>query len=812
MRPTSFQSNEWKVFLEGVEIPFIRISVQSGESGMSGTVEVQSSVILMSLSPYAAISIFFRDRVNRKISDDISEDQLTGNEYILFSEGVVSEISSSKSADQRTVTLSFRSCLDPLLKHLKGATSQISDDVIKDVASETRIPIRSAEAGQRTAISDYLELLFPADADGEDLGLGNLPHRTDTTLGVLIHSLLAFFVSSNAACRNDANRTRLLNKFAVMNDLTLDVLISMDALKKLARISEESVDESASFLSIFTGFLSRFGYSMYAITCPSVSNGQGQSAVAEKISEKKFKGIELPASSIHPSLVRNDFLILPETYFLPPPPCNLIFPDSVTSISFSRNFDSEPTRSMMRLVNTSEGNVTLIFQGYKSTDGLISSISSFMGSILSDSLTRPKPEKRIDSDFALWLLDNQNALVSLSDDELTRGVILKYEEAGPEFYYGSARVYSTDSGGDLLYTLLRTGEAAVAGVAGRQDLYTLFLDTRKQLGLETPQEQVLNFNQRYLKFRHTMNVFNRRVSVVCRGLRWTVPGFSCVIFDKDMSFIGKITKIEMEVSAGGDERSVLELEQVRELAPLDFTTSDTGAFVRRQVEELDYYSIPAPPPHAEFSSVSPDKLDEMYSSLLGCSNFYTSSAYGNNMVVTPARTSKQAISNYLQILRVLARTFDGARRYAPSDDNPETSSGTWEQQVAAGADVGAWVEKTFHRRRGQTLNEYLKANGFKSELSFIPTGTGSRFLRMNPIKDKESSEKRFSFDDSILCRLVDGRKIVGLSKDELVETRRAVAIQSDFKEIITKQLTSDYRQSLVYQYSLRSFGNMSIKG
>ena len=83
---------------------------------------------------------------------------------------------------------------------------------------------------------------------------------------------------------------------------------------------------------------------------------------------------------------------------------------------------------------------------------------------------------------------------------------------------------------------------------------------------------------------------------------------------------------------------------------------------------------------------------------------------------------------------------------------------------------------------------------------------------MNPIKDKESSEKRFSFDDSILCRLVDGRKIVGLSKDELVETRRAVAIQSDFKEVITKQLTSDYRQSLVYQYSLRSFGNMSIKG
>jgi hypothetical protein len=117
MRNTVFQSNDWKVFLEGVEIPFISINVSSGKNGeLSGSVEVQSSLLLMGLSPYAAIAIFFRDRAapkKQQQSDVIERD------YVLFAEGSVYEISTSKSADQRNTSLSFRGHLDTLIRHKK---------------------------------------------------------------------------------------------------------------------------------------------------------------------------------------------------------------------------------------------------------------------------------------------------------------------------------------------------------------------------------------------------------------------------------------------------------------------------------------------------------------------------------------------------------------------------------------------------------------------------------------------------------------------------------------------------------------------
>jgi hypothetical protein len=824
MRNTVFQSNDWKVFLEGVEIPFISISVNAGKNGeLYGSVEVQASILLVALSPYAALAVFFRDRES---SNKAQQSQSIEQEYVLFAEGSVSQISTDKSADQRNVTLKFRGHLDTLNKHKKGYISRMSDDAAADISSGTLIP--SAEAGERTPISDYLGYLIPSDM--AQFKLGSINNRTDSAVSVLVHSLISFFLASNASCKNEANRTRLLNKFAVMTDASFKTIVDVEALNGLISESESSSSGESSFLSIVTAFLNRFGYSIYATTCPAAAKNSG-TGKTELINEEVFKGLRIHPGTISSNLLRNDFLILPETYYLPPPPCNLLFPDSITSLSFTRDFDNEPTRSLMTLRSVAESNTSIIFQSYKSTDDLQESFNAFLGTMLPSSVSdaRSKPTVGLDSDFSIEMFDNLNSLSALSDDELTRGIILNAVDSGPEFYFAAARTWADPQEGEpveesVLPSLLKIGKTAAsatsvpsAGGARRQDLLTEFITSVEgvvqQRGRAALDEKILNYNQQYLKFRHTLDMFRRELTVVCRGLRWSVPGFSCVVFDKDACYIGKLERTETSISAAGDERTVIQLSQVRELAPLDYTFDGATVFKFKKVDDLDYYQMPAPPPSAEFSYTSPEKLDKLYQQILGCQKFYSSDEYGKGIKIRDASDSRSAISNYLELLKVLARVFEGARKYAPSDTAFDAVSPSWDQQVQSGENVTSWVERSFHRRSSQTLEGYLNANGFSPVLNSIGPSNGTKFQYMEPVQIKQAQKsKSLRFDNSIICRLVDGRAICGLSPDPLVEERRAQAIKSEFKHVITKQLTSSYRQELIKQYSLRSFGNMSIKG
>lgn len=823
MRNTVFQSNDWKVFLEGVEIPFINISVTAGKNGdLFGVVEVQASILLLGLSPYAAIAIFFRDRES---PDKAKQTESIELEYVLFAEGSVSEISTSKSADQRNVSLRFKGHLETLDRHKKGHISRMSEDAVSDISSGSIIP--AATPGERTPISEYLSYLFPSN--DSEFKLGSISNRTDSSVSVLVHSLISFFLASNASCKNEANRTRLLNKFAVMTDASFKTLVDIEALQSLAIGAESSFSGDSSFLSIITAVLDRFGYSIYATTCPSADPTPG-TGKTESINEDVFKAMSLHPGVISSALARNDFLVLPETYYLPPPPCNLLFPDSITSLSFTRNFDEEPTRSLMPLRGT-ELNTTIVFQSYKSTDDLEQSINSFLGTMIPSNLSeaRSKPSVGLDSDFSMEMFDNLNALEALSDDELTRGIVLNAVDPGPEFYFAAARTWFDSQEEEslvesILPSLLKIGKTAASvtfehfdGSARRQDLLTQFI-TSIEGSVEAKNKKasdaiVLNYNQQYLKFKHTLDTFRRTLSVVCRGLRWAAPGFSCVVFDKDACYIGKLEKTETSISAAGDERTVVELSQVRELAPLDYTFEDSSVFKFKKVDDLDYYQMPAPPPSAEFSYTSPDKLDKLYNQLLGCQKFYSSDEYGKGIKIRDATDSSSAIKNYLEMLKVLARVFEGARKYAPSDTGFGSTSPSWDQQVLSGENVTSWVERSFHRRSGQTLERYLEANGFVRTLNAFGLFNSVKFQEMSPTPIKQAQKtKSLKFDNSIICRLVDGRAICGLKEDPLVEQRRAQAIKSEFKHVITKQLTSSYRQELVRQYSLRSVGNVSIKG
>ena len=832
MRNTVFQSNDWKVFLEGVEIPFISINVSSGKNGeLSGSVEVQSSLLLMGLSPYAAIAIFFRDRAapkKQQQSDVIERD------YVLFAEGSVYEISTSKSADQRNTSLSFRGHLDTLIRHKKGNISRMSDDVIADISSSTYISTPNAQ--ERTPVSEFLALIFPTDQS--KFKRGSIPNRTDTDLSLLIMSLTSLLISANGACKNEANRTRLLDKFACMTDASLETVVRVETLQQLAVDTEQSASSNTSLLEILISFLNRFGYSLYSTTCPgsAQTNGSGQT---ELLSEDSFRAMLVPPGAISTNLTRNDFLVLPETYYLPPPPCNLIFPDSITSLSFSRDFDQEPTRSLMTLRGGLPSNQTIVFQSYKSTDDLEQSINAFMGNMLPSNTGELRtPTVGMDSDFNLEMFDNLNILKALSDDELTRGVVLNSVDPGPEFYFAAARAFfdeyaSADQNfkNSTFAALLSIGKTAASATAEqldltraapgskatRQDFITPFLESveagARQQAQKAYDKQIFDFNQQYLKFRHTIDMYTRQLNVVCRGLRWAVPGFSCVIFDKDACYIGKLEKTETSISAGGDERTVMQLSQVRELAPLDYTFESSTVFKFKRVEDLDYYQFPAPPPSAEFTYTSPQRLDKLYEQLLGCQKFYSSEAYGKGIKIADATDSKSSARNYLELLKVLARVFDGARKYAPSDTSFDAVSPSWDQQVLSGEDVTSWVEQSFHRRSAQTLENYLRANGFSPVLNSESPFNGAKFQRMVPAQITQAAKsKNYQFDNSIICRLVDGRSIAGLSEDPLVKERRGIAIASEFKHVITKQLTSSYRQELVRQYSLRSFGNMSIKG
>ena len=352
-----FLPSEWKVFVDGVEVPHQGFSITFAENTNSViSITVEPDKLLTSLRPQSLIHVFARDqfpslkRTSETIAIDeaITEEQLT-SQFRLFWEGYLTGHQYAKAPTARSYEL-VGTCLFNVFQNTKAYSIGVGPLAYSAVLSGSDLPplfasgggLEAPEAAQDIFSFPFLVKAFSnAEEAGEDDAFRNSanPNFSDRIL-----RLITYLSSHNASLRQQTLRFRLLDKICGVKDSTLDNLIPFALLSNLLGNSQSQIGAQASVMDIIQHLMS-YGFYKYIHTpFPHTPKAQPEEGAAYPFFSTIDTQDNIDIFKFPKGVYRNEHVIIPETYYALPPPCNFIFPDMINSLSIGRDFLAEPTR------------------------------------------------------------------------------------------------------------------------------------------------------------------------------------------------------------------------------------------------------------------------------------------------------------------------------------------------------------------------------------------------------------------------------------------------------------------------------------
>jgi hypothetical protein len=206
-------------------------------------------------------------------------------------------------------------------------------------------------------------------------------------------------------------------------------------------------------------------------------------------------------------------------------------------------------------------------------------------------------------------------------------------------------------------------------------------------------------------------------------------------------------------------------------------------------------------------------IDKIYQELLGCKPFYTSQFAAGLTTSQESDPAVASASAHQALVRLLSRVFPALQRSSlvavPADVDTKFSG--WDAAVSdPTTSTMEWQHRTLLKRSATTLGTYLKDHGFEPDLEeFVSDEPDPRvFYRMKPVASPAAVlsvyGQAWPWDDSVICRLVDERAMVGKAADPAVAERRA--------QVLNPAVTGEFRQQLILAYARRHFGGRAIGG
>jgi hypothetical protein len=252
---------------------------------------------------------------------------------------------------------------------------------------------------------------------------------------------------------------------------------------------------------------------------------------------------------------------------------------------------------------------------------------------------------------------------------------------------------------------------------------------------------------------------------------------------------------------GATEAAVLAINAAK--ITLAAAGSKLEALAAKLENDADF---PTPPPFYNDDYIQLSSLDARHSKLLGCPAFYTGPYAAG--ISTGASTP---YGSYLGMMQVLSRVFPALGSSLPDSSKVSASAQSWDDALKSGIGTRRW-SAAFSRRSAMTLRQYLQTHGFHGTLQEVVSDEPAPtvFYVMQPVATGASrlaaAGKTYTWDNSVVCRLVDERTRSGESSevDPLMAQRRARA-RSIF-------LTSGARQDLIVSYSRKHFGSRGFSG
>lgn len=828
---TDLHYSSWLVFLDGVQVPHQGFSLDTSVDGVShANIILEPDFQLTEMRPQTVVHIFMRD--NNPLDDIVYEDEQDEmqNRYYLYWEGLLKGYQHTKQPEARAFIIECEGLMG-VLTRTRGFMMGLGALSYSPILSGSSTVNADTIAGQ--AVWSLIALAESATSMAEQGE--NIPFRDSVKpkfSDVLIR-IISHLASHNAALRQQIVRYRLLDKICGLQDQSLVNFLKVATVMQQQRNPEVHLSEQSSVMEMLEHLLSYGFYHHVDCFLPNRPE-QPDRKFHPQLSSVKGAAEQYRLPQI---ALRNDTILLPETYYYLPPPCNFVFPDNLLTLTVSRNFYSEPTRRLVPDPAITATKNTASY--YLSPPDILRSLSPKERSALNGSELFAAALSYASLD-ALTLSGtpspyatpaNINLLSILSDSEIEKGLVV--EVGQPNFESFAAWAKSLEAG------------AAADQIAVYQQFMTEVSD-----------------------FQYQMARFNRTAQVQVTGHRYLVAGFPLVVFDTDIVYLGYVTSSSINVDSSGAEITTVALQHVRPIPRVSL--SKLQAFVvelrvligeaRVKEKELNNaagsynsqeeantaraknrfdahqefnssaqsfsreFDIPIPPLFFSENMVSLEAVDDLYESLLGCKRFYTSEyakdlrierrvkeikKTGESLDLADVLTQRlEAFVSLTQGYRALHEVFNFQDVSGLTDGQSRSGSSSvksWQDVTAEdslSAGPLAWEINTFLRRNGTSVGQFMTDNQLTLNNHTSTRPSPTTFWSFLPASTNfvETS----TWDNSIFSKLVDEQELSGLGTDDFITTAR--------DQVDTHGLRTSERQAIIFDYSRRHFGGRAFGG
>ena len=511
-----------RLFLEGREVPFQTAMIHSkiGEPTVAN-IDLVPFPIIKYIRPRTQVHVFVKDTLT-----------FGDARYYLAFEGEVSGRSFRKAQDNRSVGVSamdYTSYLEDSKNYYMNPNFLVGkvgdtvtlgapppDQTVKAEAGK----VVNTPASSNTPMANIL--LSQLDSNG----------NVDLTAGIVqAVEQLGF---SNAFNNLAYSRLRILDRFASYDASELGKFLSTIKLDDFMQCFMGQMGGEESTREVLTRVLALVFHDLVSIPFPSLVPGDTTSTFA-----------------------LSQFLVVPDAFTIPPPKCNVFFPNQIIDYQFNEDFRSTPTRYSARFgfvfpTANSVATPTYPVQYYP---------PSFSDYMFGKHTITPAQGMSLQGPSALINYPNGNSFASV--------------------FFGSKAATSAVGVASPVWLTLResdfmTNEESIRGIFLAQDTFTPNYAALVRGASGPALTSFLNSVGTYQYFRKRYG--SRACGAQVRFNPFVVPGFNGLFLDSseaDQSFIAKIQSVTHTLTNYGGNTQV-ELGYGRDYDETDYLTGNIG--------------------------------------------------------------------------------------------------------------------------------------------------------------------------------------------------------------------------------------------
>lgn len=611
------------VYIEGERIEFSNLSINlSANTPSTASISIPSSFSAPDIIPYSLVHIFYWD--DQSPVEDGNGKVTRRGEWFLLWEGVTVGASYKKNPKSSYYSIN---CMD-LFTYMYKTQVSLFDLTVFDLHYSKKMAV----IGQKeflvksNTFEEWIESYFLPGKNITPQGQiveqadGNLTSSSEESLLELAQNFIEKWSTSIPLLDFHMSRLKFSDKFISVDDETIRSFFNVAKMNAYLERNIRTWKSGSNILDVFSRIL-QTAYYNYVNVGPCVYSGSPR-----------------------------QYILKPNSYFITPPKCNVIFPDMITDINSSIDHMESVTRTFIN------ANVRLKSNGLSMTYVGPKELQEFLTDKKDLGIKYNSPQKAIAAEFKKSAEEIKRKEDSDSTNAKRVTGVVGEEDTFKTFYTKEEVEGFVNTRQIGLDSALATIDSDDAGET-------------KSDGTEVENEGYNERLARLSQYYHDLSKYGDNTStMVLKFSPQLVVNFPVVSLDRHHSEIGSLVNITHSINANGSAFTTVNINLTRDLRP--------------ETEDVDA------PPFISSNYSNRIRINDTYKELLGCS------AVTENATETISKVESDNLSNFIAKIMNDVFSLDGSKLGAYYDSEA----------------VGKSVEfvKNYTRRSGLTTLKDLK--------------------------------------------------------------------------------------------------------